>query len=113
MDGIKPQNDIAGLKLDGQLRSAEKLAGGTKDKKQSEKAATDFEALMLHQMLNEMWKTVPKDTLLGGSSEEAQYRDMYTEALSKNIAEKSSIGVKSVLMKEFDKATEKKTLKVG
>jgi flagellar protein FlgJ len=111
MDGIKSLNDISGLRADSLVKSAEKISKNP-EKAKAEKAATDFESLMLHQMLNEMWKTVPKDSLLGGSNEEAQYRDMYTEALAKEIAEKQSIGVKDVLMKDFEKNAKKKELKI-
>lgn len=74
---------------------------GEKDK--TEKAAVDFEALLLKQMFDEMWKTVPDGSLLGASSEEKQFRDMYTDALAQEIAEKQSIGVKQVLLKDFAK----------
>ena len=37
------------------------------DKSHSEivSAAKDFEALLLNQMINEMWKSVPQDSLFG------------------------------------------------
>lgn len=107
MDGIKPYSDIAGMRIDALAKAAEKNAKDP-ERAKAEKAATDFEALMMHQMVNEMWKTVPKGSLLSGSSEEAQYRDMYTEALAKEIAEKQSIGVKDFLMRDFDKHLAKK-----
>lgn len=77
-------------------------SSGTKDNaKEAEKAATQFEALLLHQMINEMWSSVPKGGLLSGSSEEAMYRDMFNEALATNIAETKSLGVKDVLLREL------------
>ncbi len=68
-----------------------------------EKAATDFEALLLQDMFKSMWETVPKDGMLSGSREEASYRDMLNEALANNIAKGKSIGIKDVILKEFKK----------
>jgi flagellar protein FlgJ len=101
--------------LDSKLRSLQNLkntqgsqaAGGAKGSDaETEKAATQFEALLLHQMLKEMWNSVPKDGLLSGSHEEEMYRDMLNEGIANEIAEKQSIGIKDVLvrdMKKFEK----------
>ena len=72
-----------------------------------EKAAAQFEALLLHQMMNEMWKSVPNEGLLSGSREEALYRDMLNQAVADSISTGKSIGIKNVVMKEL-KNTEKK-----
>ncbi len=72
-----------------------------------EKAAAQFEALLLHQMMNEMWKAVPNNGLLSGSREEALYRDMLNQAVADSISTGQSIGIKNVVMKEL-KAAEKK-----
>ncbi|RMG42968.1 MAG: hypothetical protein D6719_04880 [Candidatus Dadabacteria bacterium] len=74
------------------------------DSDKMEKAAADFEALLLQQMFKAMWSTVPKDGMLSGSSEEAIYRDMLNEALAKDIAEGQSIGIKDIILKEFKKS---------
>lgn len=66
-----------------------------------EKAATQFEALLLHEMLKEMWNTVPKSGLLSGSHEESMYRDMLNQGIANEIAEKQSIGVKEVIVREM------------
>lgn len=87
-----------------QLNDLSKTAG-ISDKERTEKAATDFEALLLKQMFDEMWKTVPQGSLLGASSEEKQFRDMYTDALAQDIAQKQSIGVKQVLLRDFERAS--------
>lgn len=72
-----------------------------------EKASAQFEALLLHQMMNEMWKAVPNEGLLSGSREEALYRDMLNQAVADSISTGKSIGIKNVVMKEL-KAAEKK-----
>jgi peptidoglycan hydrolase FlgJ len=66
-------------------------------------AAKEFEALLVHQMLQSMYQTVStKDSLLGSPDEE-KYRDLYLEALSKDIADGQGIGIKEVISKEFSK----------
>lgn len=72
-----------------------------KDPKAVEKAATDFEALLLQQMFKSMWTNVPSEGLISGSSEEGLYRDMLNDALSKSVAENQSIGVKDVVLREL------------
>lgn len=67
------------------------------------KAATQFEALLLHQMIKEMWNTVPKDGLFSGSHEEEMYRDMLHEGIANDIAEKHSIGIRDVLVRDMKK----------
>lgn len=70
---------------------------------QTEKAATDFEALLLHEMIKSMWATVPQNGFLSGGNEEAMYQDMFQEAVSNEIASGRGIGIKEVLIKEFEK----------
>lgn len=87
-----------------QLEQAQKAAAkGDPKNAQAEKAATEFEALLLHQMLNSMWSTIPKNEAMGGGQEEGMYRDMYTEAVAKEISEKQSLGIKNVIFKELSK----------
>ena len=59
MDGIKSLSNVDGIKADVSLNAAQKL-GSTKanDKNEAKKAAPDFEALLVHQMLNSMWSSV-------------------------------------------------------
>ena len=69
-----------------------------------EKASSGFEALLLHNMLQEMWKTNGTDGLLGENSNEAQiFRDMFNQAIADEISEGDGIGVKHFLKKELTK----------
>lgn len=76
--------------------------------KDIEKAATDFEALLLQQMFSSMWSTVPQGGLLSGTREEELFRDMLNEALAKSVAEHQSIGVRDVLAKDMKKLEDKR-----
>jgi len=94
MDGIKPpaRSDANPIGL-----GAAKLP----ETKDPVAAATQFEALLTHELLKSMWQTVPKGGLLSGSSEEQTYRDMLHEALANSIAEGRGIGIKEVILKDI------------
>jgi Rod binding domain-containing protein len=70
-----------------------------------DKAASGFEALLLHNMLQEMWKTTGSgEGLLGENSNESQiFRDMFNQALADEISEGDGIGVKQFLKNELTK----------
>jgi flagellar protein FlgJ len=70
-------------------------------KAQNEKAATDFEALLLQQMVQSMWRSVPSEGMLSGSNEEAMYRDMLSEQVAKEMAETQSLGIKNAVLGEM------------
>lgn len=72
-------------------------------KAQNEKAATDFEALLLQQMVQSMWRSVPSEGMLSGSNEEAMYRDMLSEQVAKEMAENQSLGIKQAVLGEMGK----------
>ena len=78
------------------------------DSKNPEKVARDFEALLLKQMIDSMWSSVPKDGLLSGSNEEEMYRDMLNQALASSISEGRGIGVKEVILKDINRLTKSK-----
>jgi flagellar protein FlgJ len=117
MDGkIFLDTGVSGLsaqRLENTRKAAENIknsatsASGKGQTKEVEKAATDFEALLLQQMLQSMWSTIPKDGFLSGSQEEGMYRDMFHEALAKQLAEAGGIGVQDVLVKEIERIEKK------
>jgi flagellar protein FlgJ len=73
-----------------------------------EKAAEQFESMLVKQMMDSMWSTVPKDGLLSGSNEESMYRDMLNEALSSSIAQGRGMGIKEVILKDINKLSKSK-----
>lgn len=68
-----------------------------------EKAASDFEALLLHQMLKSMWQTVPEPEMLGTGQESQMYRDLFNEALSESISQGQGIGIKEVIARDLER----------
>lgn len=72
--------------------------------KDVEKAASGFEALLLHEMMKAMWATVENTNALGEKSNEGEiYRDMLNQAISDSVADGKGIGVKDFLRKELSR----------
>lgn len=71
--------------------------------KEIKEASTQLEAILLKMMYNEMWKTVPKDTLFGDDNAMEIYRDMYHEELTKQIAEDGGIGLADFIYQQMTK----------
>lgn len=71
------------------------------------KAATDFEALLLGQMVQSMWQTVPGGGVLSGSKEESMYRDMLTQEIAKTAAAGQGIGIRGVIERELTRQANK------
>jgi Rod binding domain-containing protein len=72
-----------------------------------DKVSSQFEALLVKQMLGAMWRSVPQGGLLSGSHEEEIYRDMFNDTVAESIAEKQSMGIKAVIKRELTKAESK------
>ncbi len=75
-----------------------------KGEKQVDDAASGFEALLLHNMLQEMFKTTGSGGLFGENSNESQiFRDMFHQSIADEISAGDGIGVKQFLKKELTK----------
>jgi Rod binding domain-containing protein len=99
--GVKADNAVSGLKG---------LANG-KDSDKIEKAAEQFEGMLLSQMIKSMWATVPNEGLLSGSNEEATYRDFLNDALAESIAKNQSIGISEVIAKDIARQEQQEQIK--
>ena len=114
---IDPLGSAQMAQIQNSVANAQKLATSTNAKfdgklqtpqsheEQIKKAATQFEAMLVNEMLKSMQATVPQGGFLSGSKEESTYQDMFHEALANSIAEHQSIGVKDVIIRDI-KATE-------
>lgn len=90
----------AGIKGQAEIDLAASAAKQASNPEEIKKAAQQFEAMLLQQMLTAMWQTVPKSEI-SGSKEEALYRDMFNQAIAEEIAEKQSIGITDVIAKDI------------
>ncbi|HPO13202.1 MAG TPA: rod-binding protein [Candidatus Hydrogenedentes bacterium] len=56
-------------------------------------ALKEFERLFLYQLLHEMRKTVPKDSLFGHSSQQDYFEEMFDDCLAGQLAESGQFGI--------------------
>jgi|ERR1700710_920602 flagellar protein FlgJ len=76
---------------------------------QTRKAAQDFEAMALGEMLQPMFKTVDTSKgLFGGGSGEATWKPMMVDELAKTIAKHGGIGLADSVMREMLRMQETK-----
>jgi peptidoglycan hydrolase FlgJ len=84
------------------------LARSSAPKKGAEEAATEFESLLLKQMLSEMWESVPKEGLLSGGRAEEMYYDLYHQSVADSISQGGGIGIKEELLDDMLKTEDKR-----
>lgn len=62
------------------------------------KATQSFESYFLHQMLQEMRKTVPKDTLLGDDAHQEEiFQDMMDQTMADSMSQRGDLGLGKML----------------
>ncbi len=66
---------------------------GTQDPKQVKKAAQEFEAVFISQMLDHMFAGVGTNEIFGGGQAEDVYRSMMIDEYGKLMAKNGGIGV--------------------
>jgi peptidoglycan hydrolase FlgJ len=66
-----------------------------------EQACQDFESLFIHQMLEQMRKTVPEGGLFSGGKAEALYTSMLDSEVAKSISRQRGMGLASVLYRQL------------
>jgi Rod binding domain-containing protein len=105
LSGMPASSAAAQAAQNAEVNKAKNLAShGIKSKKDLDKAAGGFEALLLHQMLESMWSTVDYAGMFNEKSNEAQYfRDMLSQAIADTTSKGRGIGVKDFLEKELIK----------
>jgi len=89
---------------DAQLPKKTESKGEVKSKAEMEKASSGFEALLLHNMLKEMWGSTDSGGILDENSNEMNiFRDMFNQAIADEVVKGDGIGVKKFLNKELSK----------
>lgn len=83
-------------------KSAQGVTGTTfKDNLAAKKAAQEFEAMYIGQMLNHMYSGLPTDGYFGGGNAEEIYRSMMVTEYGNMIAEKGGIGMADHVYREM------------
>jgi Rod binding domain-containing protein len=60
-----------------------------------------FEALLLHQMLSIMRKSIPKNELFGNSPASEMYQDMFDEKIAEQVASSGLTGIGENIVQEI------------
>jgi len=85
-----------------------------KSEAELEKASGGFEALLLHNMLKEMWGSTSSGGILEENSNEMNiFRDMFNQAIAEEVVKGEGIGVKKFLKKELSKSQDGASKSLG
>ena len=82
--------------------------GRTADVAAARRAAEDFEAFFVSQMLENMFKGVKTDGMFGGGQGEDAYRPLLFQEYGKIVAKQGGIGIADAVMRELLQAQEGK-----
>ncbi len=85
---------------------AQQAAQKTLTAEDARKAAEEFEALFLAQMLAPMFNTISTDGPFGGGHSETIYRSMMVDELGKATMQNGGIGIADNVMREILRAQE-------
>ncbi len=95
VNNAKTENSIGGLK------------SNLKNSQEVQKAAQDFEAVLLNMVLKAMWKTVPKSDLFEKNSATNIYEGLMHSSLSEEMASNGGLGLAKVLAKQLQREQKK------
>ncbi|MBI1210589.1 MAG: hypothetical protein GC190_03940 [Alphaproteobacteria bacterium] len=71
------------------------------DARALDKAARDFEAVFVSQMLEQMWSGVSTDGTFGGGSGERVFRSLMIQSVGQQIADQGGIGLAASVRREM------------
>lgn len=91
LDSVTDFGQFAGLKA--QAREQDPVA--------LQKAAKQFESLMLQQMLKAMRAATPGEDALGGSEQGSFYRDMFDQQLAVQLSSGKGVGLADMLVRQL------------
>ena len=78
-----------------------------KNKEQADKAAQEFEAVFVNEMLSTMFEGVKTDGPFGGGPAESIFRSLMLDQYSKTIAKQGGFGLADQVKRELLRAQEK------
>ena len=83
--------------------SKNSLKSGSKSEHEIQKAAQDFEAVMLNMLIKAMWKTIPKSDLFEKDNSTQIYEGLMHSALSEEMARNGGMGIAKVLYQQLSR----------
>lgn len=87
--------------------SINSVKNSAKSEQELQKAAQDFEAVLLNMVLKAMWKTVPKSDLFEKNSATNIYEGLMHSSLSEEMASNGGIGLAKVLAQQLRREQKK------
>ena len=87
--------------------SINSVKNSAKSEQELQKAAQDFEAVLLNMVLKAMWKTVPKSDLFEKNSATHIYEGLMHSSLSEEMASNGGMGIAKVLAKQLTREQKK------
>jgi len=85
---------------------ARAASGKEMSDKEIKEVGQQFEAMLLHQLLSAMRKSIPKNELFGESSASEIYRDLFDEKIAEQVARASQTGIGEALAQEIKEQQE-------
>ncbi len=83
------------------------LKNNPKSSHELQKAAQDFEAVLLNMVLKAMWKTIPKSGLFEENSANQIYEGLMHSSLSEEMASNGGLGIAKVLAQQLRREQKK------
>jgi Rod binding domain-containing protein len=77
------------------------LKNSPKSSHELQKAAQDFEAVLLNMVLKAMWKTIPKSDLFEKNNATQIYEGLMHSSLSEEMARNGGMGIAKVLAQQL------------
>jgi len=77
------------------------LTGAAKTEAEATKAAKDFEAVFINQMIGTMFEGIKTDGPFGGGPAEAMFRSLMIDHYSKSIADQGGFGLADQVKREI------------
>jgi Rod binding domain-containing protein len=84
-----------------QLISARAASGKEMSDKEIKEVGQQFEAMLLHQLLSAMRKSVPKSGLFEESSASDTYKDLFDQNIAEQVAAASQTGIGETLAQDI------------
>lgn len=101
---------LKGTNLENAAHNLQKSVSNKKEiDSQIKKAAADFEAVFLSEMLGPVFEKLEVDSMFGGGHGEQMYRSMLVQEYGKQLAKNGGVGIQDVLisqMQEYQKGVQ-------
>ena len=106
VDGMSETSVLPGISLADLYRDPQPLPPPAGRRPSADKAAVEFEAVFLAQMLEHMFEEVDEDSLFADPESEEIYRSWLADAYGNLVANAGGVGIADQVRRELLKAQE-------